>query len=158
MRELEKLVEKDFRPRRDVGQPAANVRPRRAHPIVLVVDDAGESVKQLSIYLSRTGYQVVTAVSAEDCLAKLRRHHIDAIVLDPKMQGASGAHVCRVLQEDPKYADRRDIPLIVYTTYPDEFPADVRADWNAADCVVKSTDLLPLITALVRHTTSHVRS
>jgi two-component system alkaline phosphatase synthesis response regulator PhoP len=121
---------------------------------VLVVDDAPDALTVLSIFLSKTGYQVVTATSAEDCLAKLRHHRIDAVVLDAKMPGADGGHVCRVLREDPSYASRRHVPVIVYTGYPDDFPDSVRDEWHADDYVVKGGDMLPLITALVRHTTA----
>ena len=153
MRELEKLVERDVSLHRDFRSgPGDTVRPAKAHPIVMVVDDAPDALTVLSIYLSKTGYQVVTANSAEDCLAKLRHHAIDAIVLDAKMPGASGEHVCRVLREDPAYAHRRDVPVIVYTGYPDDFPAEVRDEWKADEYVVKGGDMLPLMRALVRHT------
>jgi CheY-like chemotaxis protein len=154
LRELERLVERDIKLRHDFQSGAAGgVRAGRAHPTVLVVDDAPDAVRLLSIYLSKTGYQVVTASSAEDCLAKLRHHHIDAVVLDAKMPGASGAHVCRVLREDAAFGALRNLPVIVYTGYPDEFPRDVTAQWGATEYVVKAGDMLPLISALVRHTT-----
>ena len=159
VRELEKLVERDVSLHRDFRfGPNDTARPAKAHPTVMVVDDAPDALTVLSIYLSKTGYQVVTATSAEDCLAKLRHHSIDAIVLDAKMPGASGEHVCRVLREDPAYAHRRDVPVIVYTGYPDDFPADVRDEWRADDYVVKGGDMLPLMRALVRHTSRDVTS
>jgi CheY-like chemotaxis protein len=154
LRDLERLVERDIKLRHDFEPGAADgVRVAKAHPTVLVVDDAPDALRLLSIYLSKTGYQVVTASSAEDCLAKLRHHHIDAIVLDAKMPGASGAHVCRVLREDAAFGALRKLPVIVYTGYPDEFPRDVSAQWGATEYVVKGGDMLPLISALVRHTT-----
>jgi CheY-like chemotaxis protein len=153
VRDLERLVERDVKLRREFSAGAVQTpRHGKTRPTVLVIDDAPDALTLLSIYLSKTGYQVVTASSAEDGLAKLRHHQIDAIVLDAKLPGASGAHVCRVLQEDAAYAKRRDVPVIVYTAYPDDFPPEVRAEWQAADYVVKSGDMLPLITALVRHT------
>jgi CheY-like chemotaxis protein len=158
LRELEKLVERDVQLRRDFTSPTDAIRPARAHPTVLVIDDSPDTLKLLSIYLSRTGFQVVTACSAEDGLAKLRHHAIDALVLDAKMPGANGGHVCRVLQEDPAYAARRHVPVIVYTGCPEEFPSEVRARWRADEYVVKGGDMLPLITALVRHTNSDARS
>jgi CheY-like chemotaxis protein len=154
LRDLERLVERDIKLRHDFDPGAADaVRPAKAHPTVLVVDDAPDALRLLSIYLSKTGYQVVTASSAEDGLAKLRHHHIDAIVLDAKMPGASGAHVCRVLRGDPAYGALRKVPVIVYTGYPDEFSRETSAEWGATEYVVKGGDMLPLISALVRHTT-----
>ena len=152
--EIERLVEREVRLLHDFRPDAADgVRGRKSRPTVLVVDDAADALTVLSIYLSKTGYQVVTATSAEDALAKLRHHDVDAVVLDAKMPGADGSHLCRVLHDDPGYAGKRELPIIVYTGYPEDFPPEVRAEWQAADYVVKGGDMLPLITALVRHTT-----
>ncbi len=54
------------------------------------------------------------------------------------------------MRQDPAYADKRDVPLIVYTAYPEEFPERMVRDWGADEYVVKGGDMLPLITALVR--------
>lgn len=159
VRELERLVERDVKARREFQPGAADgLRPSKAHPTVLVVDDAPDALTVLSIYLSKTGYNVVTATSAEDCLAKLRHHAIDAIVLDARLPGASGEHVCRVLREDPAFKHRRDVPVIIYTGYPDEFPAAVRDLWQADEYVTKGGDMLPLMRALVRHTSRDNRA
>ncbi|RMD85882.1 MAG: response regulator, partial [Candidatus Dadabacteria bacterium] len=154
---LEQLVEKAVQATREFG-PGAAVAPaekRRGHksrPTVMVVDDVSDARMILSVYLSKTGYQVVTAASAEDCLAKLRYHDVDAIVLDARMPGADARHVCRVLAEDPAFAGKRRVPVIVYTGYPDEYGREEVLSWGAADYVIKGGDMLPLITALIRHT------
>jgi len=153
VRELERLVERDVQLRREFRDGAVEgPRSWKAHPTVLVVDDAPDALTVLSIYLSKTGYNVVTASSAEDCLAKLRHHAVDVIVLDARLPGASGEHVCRVLRTDPAYAHRRDVPVIIYTGYSEEFPPEVRERWQADEYIVKGGDMLPLIRALVRHT------
>ena len=150
---LERLVEREVHALRDFRpEVTASVRSRKSRPTVLVVDDAPDALTVLSIYLSKTGFQVVTASSAEDALAKLVHHDVDAIVLDAKMPGADGGHVCRVIAEDDQYGDKRRVPVILYTAYPDEFPTSVTREWQLAEYVVKGGDMLPLITALVRHT------
>ncbi|RMF22170.1 MAG: response regulator [Deltaproteobacteria bacterium] len=153
---IEQLVEKAVSATREFapGAVLSTSRPgwRKTHPTVLVVDDVPDARMILSVYLSKTGYQVVTAASAEDCLAKLLHHDVDAIVLDVRMPGADGRHVCQVLAEDPAYAGKKDTPVIVYTGYPEEYGREEVLGWGASDYVVKGGDMLPLITALVRHT------
>jgi CheY-like chemotaxis protein len=151
-RRLEELVEREVRLQQDFTPGAPTIEGRRGRPSVMVVDDLPDARKILSIYLSRTGYQVVTASSAEDCLAKLRHHEVHAVVLDASMPGGGGAQVCRTLRQDPSYLAKRDLPVIVYTAYPDDYPPSVVETWGATDYVVKGGDMLPLITALVRHT------
>jgi CheY-like chemotaxis protein len=154
---LEEIVEREVRARRDFPAPGGAsasdlVLGRKVRPVVMVVDDVADARTVLSLYLSKTGYHVVTAASAEDCLAKLRHHEVDAIILDARMPGASGAHVCEVLREDPAFANSRNVPIIVYTAHPDEYPRELVDRWRVAEYVVKGGDMLPLITALVRHT------
>jgi len=154
---LTELVEREVALKREfrVGGvlPASGESSKgRSHTSVMVVDDSSDARTILSIFLSKTGFHVVTAASAEDCLAKLSHHHVDAIVLDARMPGASGAHVCRSVREDPRYAAQCKVPIIVYTAYPDEFSRETAREWRADEYVVKGGDLTPLLTALVSHT------
>lgn len=152
VRRLEELVEREVRLQQEFSPGAPAKRGHGGRPSVMVVDDLPDARQILSIYLSRTGYHVVTASGAEDCLAKLRHHRVDAVVLDASMPGGGGAQVCRTLREDPLFAEKRDLPVVIYTAYPDEHPPSVVEAWGATDYVVKGGDMLPLITALVRHT------
>ena len=140
---IEEIVEREVR--------ASALGAPDSHPTVLVVDDSADARTILSLYLSKTGYQVVTASSAEDCLAKLLRHEIDVVVLDPRLSGAGGDHVLRVIGEESSYAGKRCVPVIVYTAYPDELGPQRARELGAADYVLKGGDMLPLVTALVRH-------
>jgi CheY-like chemotaxis protein len=149
-RRLEELVDREVRLQQAFAPGAVTIRKGRIS--VMVVDDLPDARKILSIYLSRTGYHVVSASTAEDCLAKLRHHDVDAIVLDANMPGGGGAQVCRLVRTDPTYAAKRDMPIIVYTAYPEDYPPNVVEQWQATEYVVKGGDMLPLITALVRHT------
>ncbi|MFP6599515.1 MAG: response regulator [Deltaproteobacteria bacterium] len=131
-----------------------DIKPAKSHPTVLVVDDLAEARTLLSIYLSKTGYQVVTASSAEDCLAKLLYHQVDAIVLDAELSGADGGHVLRVIREEDRYTAMRGIPVIIYTAYPDRVGREQAGRWGATEYVVKGGDMLPLMSALIRHTSA----
>jgi CheY-like chemotaxis protein/polyhydroxyalkanoate synthesis regulator phasin len=152
-RRLEDLVEREIRLQHEFA-PGAETLPvanRAARPTVMVVDDSVDSRTVLSIYLSRTGYQVVTAASAEDCLAKLRHHSVDAVVLDATMPGGGGAHFLRVLHEDESYRGWAKLPVIVYTAHPETMSRERAKELGASDYLVKGGDMLPLLTTLVRH-------
>ena len=151
-RRLEDLVEREIKLQHEFTPGAAMERPGRiGRATVMVVDDSVDARTILSIYLSRTGYQVVTAASAEDCLAKLRHHTIDAIVLDATMPGGGAEHFLRVVHSDPAYRDRASIPVIIYTAHPDSMSLERARQLGATDYLVKGGDLLPLLTTLVRH-------
>jgi CheY-like chemotaxis protein len=118
----------------------------------MVVDDSVDARTILSIYLSRTGYQVVTAASAEDCLAKLRHHRVDAVILDATMPGGGGEHVLRTLASGAAAGAKAPVgALIVYTAHPDVLSREKALQLGASDYLVKGGDLLPLLTTLVRH-------
>jgi CheY-like chemotaxis protein len=151
-RRLEDLVEREIKLQHEFSPGAAAERPGRGgRATVMVVDDSVDARTILSIYLSRTGYQVVTAASAEDCLAKLRHHTIDAIVLDATMPGGGAEHFLRVVHSDPAYRDRARVPVIIYTAHPESMTRDRARQLGASDYLVKGGDLLPLLTTLVRH-------
>jgi CheY-like chemotaxis protein len=126
--------------------------PHKARPTVMIVDAAADARTLLSMYLSKTGFQVVTAASAEDCLAKLRHHDVDAIVLDAGLPGADGGHVCSVLRTDPTFIGKRHTPVIVYAGYGEEESRRLATEWAADDYVTKGGDMLPLISSLLRFT------
>jgi CheY-like chemotaxis protein len=151
-RRLEDLVEREIQLQHEFSPGASVERQGRVgRATVMVVDDSVDARTILSIYLSRTGYQVVTAASAEDCLAKLRHHTVDAIVLDATMPGGGAEHFLRVVHSDPAYRDRASVPVIIYTAHPETMSRDRARQLGAADYLVKGGDLLPLLTTLVRH-------
>lgn len=151
-RRLEDLVEREIKLQHEFTPGAAMERPGRiGRATVMVVDDSVDARTILSIYLSRTGYQVVTAASAEDCLAKLRHHTVDAIVLDATMPGGGAEHFLRVVHSDPAYRERASVPVIIYTAHPDSMSRERARQLGATDYLVKGGDLLPLLTTLVRH-------
>src|SRR6476646_4788961 len=68
-------------------------------PHVLVVDDDTRIRNLLSSYLSREGYRVTTAASAEAARAKLASIAFDVLVLDVMMPGENGFDLARDLKK-----------------------------------------------------------
>ena len=61
---------------------------------ILVVDDEVGMVTLLRNYLTREGYAVTTAPSAEVALQALEEHDIDVVLTDLRMPGMGGWSSC----------------------------------------------------------------
>lgn len=64
-------------------------------PRVLVVDDEPQMLSIVSFALETQGFECVTAPSAESAWRILAEQHVDLIVLDIMLPGASGVELCR---------------------------------------------------------------
>jgi class 3 adenylate cyclase len=80
---------------------------------VLVVDDTPQNVKLLADLLGVKGYQVATAASGEEALAKLASEKPDLVLLDVMMPGLSGYDVCRRIRADTETAL---LPVVLVTS------------------------------------------
>ena len=85
---------------------------RRRVPHILVVDDQPGIAGLMSQLLVSRGYEVVTAASAEEAEAEIRRQPPDLILSDVMMPGKSGYDLCRELKENPA---TRLIPFVLIT-------------------------------------------
>src|ERR1700723_267005 len=85
---------------------------RRHAPRILVVDDNPGIAALMSQLLGIRGYEVVTAASAEQAEAEVRRDPPDLILSDVRMPGKSGYELCRELKSDPV---TRLIPFVLIT-------------------------------------------
>ncbi len=82
------------------------------NPSFLIVDDDTTFTRVLSRSLSRRGFTVSTAHSAEAALALLQQQQFSFATLDLKMQGASGLTLISRLRET-----NPEIRLLVLTGY-----------------------------------------
>lgn len=94
---------------------------------VLIVDDNKHLLVTLGDYLTFEGYEVTTALSAEEALRKLDKSSTDLIILDIAMPGMGGiGFLKRIAGEDgkPRY------PVLVLTARPrmEEFFSAVEVD------------------------------
>lgn len=86
--------------------------PRRRSPRILVVDDQPSIAGLMSQLLSIRGYEVVTATSAEQAEAEVRKQAPDLILSDVMMPGKSGYELCRTLKDN---SSTRLIPFVLIT-------------------------------------------
>jgi DNA-binding response OmpR family regulator len=73
------------------------MRPARARPAILIVDDEPSLRKAIPRLLEPAGYRVFTATGSEDALALVRAEHFDAVICDLHLVGESGTDVCERL-------------------------------------------------------------
>jgi putative two-component system response regulator len=81
-------------------------------PVILVVDDQPQNVELLEARLVPQGYEIITAASGEEALAKLSGNQIDLILLDVMMPGMDGFEVTRRVRQDKTH---RLLPIILVT-------------------------------------------
>jgi putative two-component system response regulator len=75
-----------------------------------LVDDEGEAREVLAILFERSGYQVITAVDAQEALVRLHERRPDLVITDYWMPKMDGVALCRRMHEDERW---RDIPVII---------------------------------------------
>lgn len=91
------------------------VGPSRGGLRVLVVDDDPDINRLLQIRLRTRGYDVASAASGDEALARMDEISPDLILLDVSMPGASGLDVLEQVR-----ADGRDIAIIMSTAFGSE--------------------------------------
>ena len=82
------------------------------HPLILVVDDAGELLKMLPVQLEHWGYRVVTAATGEHGLELAKTQRPNVILLDMLLPKMKGREFCQHLKRDAALAR---IPVIFLT-------------------------------------------
>ena len=115
---------------------------------ILVVDDSPTDRQHLSVMLSKNGFQVSTAESAEDALVKVKKLRPDLVLMDVVMPGQNGFQATRMLARDES---TKDIPVILCTSKGQETDKVWGMRQGARDYIVKpvvQADLLAKIAAL----------
>ncbi len=115
---------------------------------ILVVDDSPTERFFAVDLLTKAGYQVTTAESGEEGIAKAKAGKPDLILMDVVMPGLNGYQATRTLTRDE---DTRNIPVIVCTTKGLETDKIWGLRQGAIDYLVKPlnpTELLARIAAL----------
>ncbi len=110
-------------------------------PVVLVVDDAAESIDVARGVLGAE-FQVKAAISGAKALDVIGHNPPDLVLLDVMMPDMSGYEVCRRIKADPKTAQ---IPVVFATTLSDADSEAKGLELGAVDYVTK-----PYVPGLLR--------
>ena len=109
---------------------------------ILVVDDSPTDRQHLSDMLSKSGYKVSTAASAEDALAQVKQKRPDLVLMDVVMPGQNGFQATRALTRDE---GTKDIPVILCTSKGQETDKVWGMRQGAHDYMVKPVDQAALL-------------
>ncbi len=112
---------------------------------ILIVDDDPDMCLMLKANLTRRGFEVVTAGSANAAFEAVRTDDFDAVLTDINMPGINGLDLCARI-----VADRPDVPVIVITAFGslDTAIAAIRA--GAYDFLPKPFEIDALVVSLQR--------
>ncbi len=117
---------------------------------VLVVDDILSNVKLLEAKLSAEYFEVVTAFSGQEALAKIEDHEPDIVLLDVMMPGMDGFEVCRRIKHNPKCSH---VPVVMVTALDQPSDRVMGLEAGADDFLTKPVDdaaLFARVRSLVR--------
>jgi DNA-binding NtrC family response regulator len=123
------------------------VRPSRTNhePTILVVDDDAGQRSLLESFLSRQGFRIVTASSAEEALIALDTVPARMMISDVRMPGMSGLEALRHVRKKLP-----DLPVLLITAYADIRDAVGAMRDGAVDYLAKPIDLDELLTTVCR--------
>ena len=114
---------------------------------LLIVDDDQEIRELLNEYLTRAGFQVLTAAGGNEMRQQLAQHSPDLIILDIMMPGEDGFTLCQQIRRDSQ------VPIIMLTAASDEADRVIGLELGADDYIAKPfspRELQARIKALLR--------
>ena len=117
---------------------------------VLVVDDILSNVKLLEAKLTAEYFEVATAFSGQECLARMAESVPDIVLLDVMMPGMDGFEVCRRIKADPATAH---VPVVMVTALDQPSDRVAGLEAGADDFLTKPVDdaaLFARVRSLVR--------
>ena len=87
---------------------------------ILIVEDNPTNLKLAKLLLTGEGYEVRTAINAEEALKVLTSFHPQLILMDLQLPGKNGLDLTRELKSNPKFKDICIVALTAYAMKGDE--------------------------------------
>ena len=103
-------------------------------PRILLVDDESHILHVLSLRLSSSGYDVITAQDGEQGWAAAVEHQPDLVITDFQMPHLTGLQLCRKLNDDPR---TQHIVVLMVTAHGSNLTSDCLEVSNFAGVITK---------------------
>lgn len=103
---------------------------------ILLVEDEKEIVSNLTEFLSREGFETVSASGQTTALQLLAQEPIDLVLLDISLSDGNGFAVCKAIRSDAEKRSRK-IPVIFLTASGDEYSTVTGFELGADDYISK---------------------
>jgi len=116
-------------------------------PKIMAVDDELNILELEKLYLSREGYQVETAASGSEALAKIPSFSPDLVILDLMLPDMDGFEVCRQIRS------KSSLPILMLTARKEDIDKIVGLEMGADDYLTKPfnpRELIARIRAILR--------
>jgi DNA-binding response OmpR family regulator len=118
---------------------------------ILVVDDEANIVELEKLYLGREGYQVESAASGRDALARFASFNPDLIVLDIMLPDMDGLEVCRQIRA------KSHVPILMLSARREDVDRIVGLELGADDYLTKPFnphELIARVKAVLRRSSA----
>lgn len=128
--------------------PPLDVPRQQALPVVLVVDDAPETLRMLCDALVHEGYEVLAARDAAEALERFEVTVPDGVLLDAVMPGRDGFELCSQIKATPAWAH---VPVLFMTGLSETDHIIKGFACGGVDYVVKPLRLPEVMARLATH-------
>ena len=115
---------------------------------ILIVDDNAVNLKLMRVLLAGEGYDVRTAIDAQDALTVLTAFIPRLILMDLQLPGMDGLDLTRRLRKDPALAETVIVALTAYAMKGDEGKA---LEAGCDGYITKPIDTRTLATTIASH-------
>ncbi|WP_370229854.1 response regulator [Marinobacter nauticus] len=116
--------------------------------VVLVVDDAIDSIRMINDALEEAGMTVLVALEGNQALTISQNITPDVVLMDALMPNMDGFETCRRLKENSAFAD---IPIIFMTGLSDTEHVVMGLNAGGVDYVTKPIDTTELLARMAVH-------
>jgi CheY-like chemotaxis protein len=114
---------------------------------ILVVDDNPQNLKLAKVILATEGYDVRTAVDAEDALRVLESFTPRLILMDLQLPRMDGFELTRLLKADP----RRNVVILALTAYAMKGDSEKAFAAGCDGYISKPIDTNALLSVIAEH-------
>lgn len=134
-----------------MNTPNSSNSPAPGKTVVMVVDDAIDSIRMISDTLEASGMTVLVALEGNQALTISRNITPDIVLMDAIMPNMDGFETCRQLKQNPKFIDT---PIIFMTGLSDTEHVVMGLNSGGVDYVTKPINTAEVLARMQVHLTN----